>query len=257
MKPKGRNLYEQQGRAISRDRYQVARANINCARNRVQELVVLGRRTQSIQTAIRNSHILATLERDTRDLSAQRLSDFADDLLSKLLELEQEIVIKNERSIWEKDLRLIFVSEAIALSERAKLLDEAELSASYDQLTLTRSGAVTNYHLGREGLTPVFVTFSTTKAKTNCDASAQKRFLTPADFLATSPPTPAPKISSPLNDLPSLSGIRHSSMPPRPPISLIGKSRSVAKNNMPTYSFLVNVSIIILKRCRQISGGHP
>ncbi len=152
MKPKGRNLYEQQGRAISRDRYQVARANINCARNRVQELVVLGRRTQSIQTAIRNSHILATLERDTRDLSAQRLSDFADDLLSKLLELEQEIVIKNERSIWEKDLRLIFVSEAIALSERAKLLDEAELSASYDQLTLTRSGAVTNYHLGREGL---------------------------------------------------------------------------------------------------------
>lgn len=152
MKPKGRNLYEQQGRAISRDRYQVARANINCARNRVQELVVLGRRTQSIQTAIRNSHILATLERDTRDLSAQRLSDFADDLLSKLLELEQEIVIKNERSIWEKDLRLIFVSEAIALSERAKLLDEAELSASYDQLTPTRSGAVTNYHLGREGL---------------------------------------------------------------------------------------------------------
>lgn len=152
MKPKGRNLYEQQGRAISRDRYQVARANINCARNRVQELVVLDRRTQSIQTAIRNSHILATLERDTRDLSAQRLSDFADDLLSKLLELEQEIVIKNERSIWEKDLRLIFVSEAIALSERAKLLDEAELSASYDQLTLTRSGAVTNYHLGREGL---------------------------------------------------------------------------------------------------------
>ncbi len=152
LKPKGRNLYEQQGRAISRDRYQVARANINCARNRVQELVVLGRRTQSIQTAIRNSHILATLERDTRDLSAQRLSDFADDLLSKLLELEQEIVIKNERSIWEKDLRLIFVSEAIALSERAKLLDEAELSASYDQLTLTRSGAVTNYHLGREGL---------------------------------------------------------------------------------------------------------
>lgn len=149
---RGRDRYTQANLEAIKNSYQEARSDINRARDRVQELAKLGRQVPNIQNAISKSHISGTLERSTRGYSPQQLCDFASDLLEKLFQLEQEIVCNNERALWEKDLRLIFVYEATLLIERARMLDEAELNATYSELMLVRKDAVTHYNLGREGL---------------------------------------------------------------------------------------------------------
>lgn len=157
MKPKGKSQhnkarYDVNNRETARNQYYTARSDISFVEDRVQELVKLGRRAQGIQNAIQQSHILSTLAHGTKDLNARQLQSFASELLAKLFDLEQEIVRKNERKTWDKDLRLIFVYEATTLVECAKQLDEAELTAYYNELILSRKSAIARYNLDREGL---------------------------------------------------------------------------------------------------------
>lgn len=157
LKPKGKSQrnkarLDPNDRETARNQYYAARTEINFAESRVQELVKLGRRAQGIQEAIQQSHIIGTLAHSTKGLNARQLQGFASDLLAKLFDLEQEIVRKNERKTWEKDLRLIFVCEAITLAECARQLDEAELTVHYNELTLSRKGAMARYSFDREGL---------------------------------------------------------------------------------------------------------
>lgn len=158
LKPKGNKgqhnkvRYDPNERETAKNQYRTARAEISFVENRVQELARLGRRSQGIQEAIRRSHITGTLAHSTKGLNVRQLQTFAADLLTKLFDLEQEIVRKNERKTWDKDLRLIFVYEAATLIECAKQLDEAELTAYYNELILDRKSATARYNLDREGL---------------------------------------------------------------------------------------------------------
>lgn len=158
MKPKGaksqhnKARYDSNEREAAKKQYAAARTEIGYVADRVQELVKLGRRTQGIQEAIQQSHIMGTLAHSTKGLNALQLQSYASDLLAKLFDLEQEIVRRNERKTWDKDLRLIFVYEAMTLVERAKQLDEAELTAYYNELILNRKSATAYYNLDRDGL---------------------------------------------------------------------------------------------------------
>ena len=160
MKPKGNNrqrakpnFHEQSSKEYTKNSYQVARAEINFVNNRVQELTQLARGAKGIEDAIRRSHISSTLEYATRDFdSVRRIQNFAADLQDKLFKLEQEIVCSCNRQAWARDVRLIFVYEATVLVQYSKRLDEASLSASHNELVLTRKDATTHYVLGRDGL---------------------------------------------------------------------------------------------------------
>lgn len=160
MKPKGSNrqrakpnFHEQNSKEHTRNSYQLARADINFVDNRVQELTQLARGASGIEDAIRRSHIASTLEYAKRDFdSVRRIQNFAEELLDKLFKLEQEIVCSSTRQVWARDLRLIFVYEATVLVQYSKRLDEANLSASHNELVLTRKDATTHYVLGRDGL---------------------------------------------------------------------------------------------------------
>lgn len=157
LKPKGNSRrskvrYEPNDREAVKNQYYTARTEIGFVESRVRELVKLGHCARGIQEAVQQSHITGTLAHNTRGLNARQLQNFASDLLTKLFNLEQEIVRNNERKTWDKDLRLIYVYEATALAKYAEQLDEAELTVHHDGLTLSRKSAMAHYNLDREGL---------------------------------------------------------------------------------------------------------
>lgn len=152
LKQKGRNNQHINANYESTQAYKEARSNISYIQTRVQALSKLGRKSKGIQDAVRASRISELLSHQSRKFTANQLGDFTDELFDRLFDLEQTIVLNNRREAWDKDLRLVFMCEALTLVKRAKQLDEAELTPSYNELTLVRRGAVTHYGMNRDGL---------------------------------------------------------------------------------------------------------